>query len=522
MAEDGGRRAPRRREPWVSRAVDAGAVLTGWTLVLVVSDITMPWERTTAESLVLDAVATLTTLLMLERRGVHQDRPELPQTEQTARTLASIALGATAVALVAAIADLSIGARELLFGAAASGVLVAVARGYLRAWRSRSRRHTEGADAERVVVVGTGAEARELVQLMVEHPEANLVPLGVIGNLEVARRHGLEHLWLGATDEVTSLMRLHRATSAVVTATGFRGEQFRRVTRQVLACGFDVRITTGITRLHYGRFDVQSLMHEPLVSITSRHTAPWQERMKRAVDIVGASLALALAAPVLLATAVAIKVEDGGPVLFRQKRVGIAGGTFAMTKFRSMVCDAEARKAELAGHNERSGPLFKVTRDPRITRVGRIIRELSVDELPQLLDVLRGDMSLVGPRPALPEEHDAFDSELLDRFSVRPGITGLWQVEARSNASFNAYRRLDLHYVENWSLALDVKILLATAEQMLVVMATAPLRSLPFVGRVDGVRSPARPEDDGVVIDLRVVDDQVEDGTVAAIPAGTE
>jgi hypothetical protein len=142
--------------------------------------------------------------------------------------------------------------------------------------------------------------------------------------------------------------------------------------------------------------------------------------------------------------------------------------------------------------NERTGPLFKVSNDPRITRVGRFIRETSIDELPQLINVVKGDMSLVGPRPALPEEEEAFDEELRDRFEVRPGITGLWQVEARSNAAFNAYRRLDLHYVENWTLSLDLRILLATVEQVVVTLALLPLRAIRRrPPATDGVRTGA-------------------------------
>jgi lipopolysaccharide/colanic/teichoic acid biosynthesis glycosyltransferase len=176
-----------------------------------------------------------------------------------------------------------------------------------------------------------------------------------------------------------------------------------------------------------------------------------------------------------------------------------------MVKFRSMVPDAEELKAELFGENERTGPLFKLSDDPRITRVGHLIRETSVDELPQLWNVLRGEMSLVGPRPALLEEEAAFDEELRGRFDVRPGITGLWQVEARRNASFDAYRRLDLHYVENWTLGLDIRIILATVEQIVVSLAMLPIkRFLPGAG-IDRISTPATaPGASGTVIDLRV------------------
>ena len=211
------------------------------------------------------------------------------------------------------------------------------------------------------------------------------------------------------------------------------------------------------------------IAHEPLLYVSSPSLSPVQVGFKRAFDIAVAAALLVALAPLLAAIAIAIKLTDHGPVLFRQKRVGRNGVEFEILKFRSMCVDAEARLAALrAGQNERSGPLFKLTVDPRVTKVGRLIRAFSFDELPQLLNVLRGDMSLVGPRPALPSEVAEFPDELQARHLVRPGITGLWQVEARDNPSFEAYRRLDLFYVDNWSLLLDLIILLGTIDHVLV------------------------------------------------------
>jgi lipopolysaccharide/colanic/teichoic acid biosynthesis glycosyltransferase len=191
----------------------------------------------------------------------------------------------------------------------------------------------------------------------------------------------------------------------------------------------------------------------------------WQAWTKRALDIAIASVLLIPAIPVIALFALIVKLEDRGPALFRQARVGRHGEDFTMLKLRTMVVDAEARLAALRSEcNERSGPLFKMDRDPRFTRVGRILDVASINELPQLWNVLRGDMSIVGPRPSLRREHERFDETLQARTVVRPGITGLWQIEARDNPSFDAYRRLDLYYVENWSVSLDVVILAATAE----------------------------------------------------------
>jgi lipopolysaccharide/colanic/teichoic acid biosynthesis glycosyltransferase len=180
-----------------------------------------------------------------------------------------------------------------------------------------------------------------------------------------------------------------------------------------------------------------------------------------------AGLLLVALAPVLLACALAVRLDSPGPVLFRQRRVGRDGRAFTIHKFRSMVADAERRLDALAGRNEADGLLFKLRRDPRVTRVGRVLRAWSLDELPQLLDVLRGHMSLVGPRPPLPTEVAGYDAWLRNRLRVKPGVTGLWQVSGRHQLPFEDYVRYDLFYVENWSLLMDLFILLKTIPTVL-------------------------------------------------------
>lgn len=189
--------------------------------------------------------------------------------------------------------------------------------------------------------------------------------------------------------------------------------------------------------------------------------------LKGGFDRLAAVVLLAILAPVFLAIAVAIKV-DQGPVFFRQVRVGQAGCTFRMIKFRSMVVDAESQRPALAAANEAAGPLFKLRSDARITRVGRWLRRYSLDELPQLVNVVLGSMSLVGPRPPLPDEVHSYSPEARRRLLVRPGMTGLWQVSGRSNLSWEESIRLDLRYVENWSLAMDALILWKTVRAVVL------------------------------------------------------
>jgi lipopolysaccharide/colanic/teichoic acid biosynthesis glycosyltransferase len=189
--------------------------------------------------------------------------------------------------------------------------------------------------------------------------------------------------------------------------------------------------------------------------------------LKRLLDIVVSSMALVAASPIFLGTAIAIKLDSPGPVFFQQTRVGKWGATFGCYKFRSMYIDAEKRKADLAAHNEADGPIFKIRNDPRITRVGRIIRKLSVDELPQLINVLKGEMSLVGPRPALPREVAQYDFDQLGRLDAVPGITGLQQVSGRSDLSFKRWVELDIQYIAEQSFLKDIEILLKTLPAVL-------------------------------------------------------
>jgi exopolysaccharide biosynthesis polyprenyl glycosylphosphotransferase len=191
-------------------------------------------------------------------------------------------------------------------------------------------------------------------------------------------------------------------------------------------------------------------------------------RVKRVFDVLGSGIGILLLSPVFLATILAVKLTSRGPIFFKQERFGLNKRTFGMLKFRSMVVDAEARQAALEHLNETSGPAFKIKNDPRITPIGRFIRKFSIDELPQLFNVLLGDMSLVGPRPLPLRDVGKFsEAWLMRRFSVRPGLTCLWQVSGRSNTDFDRWIELDLEYIDGWSLALDTKILFKTVPAVL-------------------------------------------------------
>ncbi|HEX9109680.1 MAG TPA: sugar transferase, partial [Longimicrobiales bacterium] len=231
--------------------------------------------------------------------------------------------------------------------------------------------------------------------------------------------------------------------------------------------GVGVMIALDVLRFGNARMSVGDLNGLPMLALTRTPSDELALAAKRAFDIVVSSLVLLLLSPVLAAVAIAIKLDSPGPVFFKQRRVGLQGRTFDIFKFRSMYLDAEARLESLRAHNEMSGPVFKMKNDPRITRIGRFIRKTSLDEFPQFWNVLRGDMSVVGPRPPLPSEVRQYKRWQRRRLSVKPGITCIWQISGRNNIDFDKWMELDLEYIDQWSLWNDIQICLKTIPAVL-------------------------------------------------------
>ena len=226
--------------------------------------------------------------------------------------------------------------------------------------------------------------------------------------------------------------------------------------------GVDVRVVPDLYDGLAWNAPVEYVGQFPTIPLHQRKFPAGAFMIKRILDIVLSTIALVVLSPVLLAIALAVRLDSAGPIIYRARRVGRKGRTFHCMKFRTMVVNADALKASLQDKNERDGILFKMSNDPRITRVGRFLRKYSLDELPQFLNVLLGEMSLVGPRPPIASEVERYDLAHLRRLDVLPGVTGLWQVEARHDPSFDSYISLDTAYVENWTVWLDIKILLRT------------------------------------------------------------
>ena len=316
-----------------------------------------------------------------------------------------------------------------------------------------------------VIIVGTGADAISLMHAAQRRPDLGYEVLGFTGD-QTGERGELKVF--GSVEQTPEVVRATGATGVVLSVGSLEPAMVNRLTRVLTDDGCHVTLSSSLHDIDISRTRSQTIDGRLMIYVEPTNRSRAHLLLKRAFDLTVASLVLLLALPIMLVTAVAIKLDSRGSVLFRQVRVGKDGVPFEILKFRSMCDDAESKQADLEALNERSGPLFKVSSDPRVTSVGRFIRKMSIDELPQLWNVIRGEMSIVGPRPALPAEAEQWSADLRERLRVLPGITGMWQVSGRGESDFELYRRLDLYYVDNWSLTHDVRILLKT---VLVVVA---------------------------------------------------
>lgn len=356
-------------------------------------------------------------------------------------------------------------ARGYLLLALPAGLVVLVgSRWGWRRWLAAQR--SEGRFLSRVVLVGEHAKSVHIAREMQRDGGAGMVITGAL------TERGTGSLLpgipvVGSLDDAVAGIDLAGADAVVYSGSDLiTPAQLRQFGWDLQSRNVDLIVAAALTdvagpRIHARPVAGLSLIHVDYPAFTGSRYAT-----KRAFDVIVATLALIVLSPVFLALTVMVR-QDGGPVLFRQRRVGLEGRQFMMLKFRTMVVDAEARLPQLLDASDGNGILFKMRDDPRVTRIGRILRRYSLDELPQLVNVLRGDMSLVGPRPPLMSEVDTYEKWVQRRLLVKPGITGLWQVSGRSDLSWDDSIRLDLYYVENWSLTSDLVIIWRTVRAVL-------------------------------------------------------
>jgi exopolysaccharide biosynthesis polyprenyl glycosylphosphotransferase len=327
-----------------------------------------------------------------------------------------------------------------------------------RRW-SLSKAIADGLSCNNVIIVGTDPMAVAVAQHLTLDRQLGFVVLGHLGPAP-SDPVGEAPKILGTPAELKNICRANFADEVII-CSSHRPTVIRAIS-DARDCGLGVRVIPDLydgmavgARLHYlGDF--------PSMAVVNRSIPAVSMKLKRSLDVLFSGFALALLSPLLLLIAIVIKLDSTGRIFYVSRRVGKKGRPFSCYKFRTMVADADHQKASLHNLNQRDGILFKIAEDPRITRCGRFMRKYSLDEFPQLWNVLAGDMSLVGPRPPLVNEVKQYQLEYLRRLEAAPGITGLWQVEARNHPSFERYISLDLHYIENWSFSLDIYILFRT------------------------------------------------------------
>lgn len=342
----------------------------------------------------------------------------------------------------------------LLFAGAATGLIVLkyafISRRAARAGERSSRRRT-------VALLGAKQQNDEIATLIAQHPEWGIA---VAAELDL---HDYSN------ERLAEALHEHHIECVMLTTGKF---SFDRVAHAISVCeteGVDVWLMADFVRPAIARLCFDQFDRRPVLVFSCKPEAAWALLSKRVIDFVGAGLILAIVGPlIMLPVAIVIRLTSKGPIFFRQARSGLHGKRFTMLKFRSMVANAEQMKDNLLRFNEQSGPVFKIARDPRVTAFGRFIRRASIDELPQLFNVLCGDMSLVGPRPPIPSEVAKYAAWQRRRLSMKPGLTCIWQVSGRNRIKFDDWMRLDLAYIDSWSLALDIKILLKTIPAVLL------------------------------------------------------
>lgn len=402
--------------------------------------------------------------------GMYERGAGKSASEEIKRTFHGVNLGMVSLIMVSFLLAERDFSRGFTLAAWFSCLLTVIAgRVIFRKGVNMLRRH--GKLCVPLLVVGLNEEARAIARTLARNSKIGFKPVGFVaanGELNGTTITQIEGLPVyGSAPNIAGAVDMARAGAVLVASSAVPEDKLARLYRDLQDHDVDVRVSAGLMNIAASRVAVEPLDGVPVLALRKIQLARQQVLAKRLFDILLSATLLLAAAPVLLAAAVFVKLNSSGPVFYRQIRVGQYGKEFRMIKFRTMIENAHEMLTHLKERNEADGLLFKISDDPRVTKVGKFLRRFYIDELPQLFNVLRGRMSLVGPRPPLPEEVARYDDWLRGRIKVKPGMTGLWQVNGRHQLSFADYVRYDLFYVENWSVASDLHILWRTLPAIL-------------------------------------------------------
>lgn len=316
----------------------------------------------------------------------------------------------------------------------------------------------------RIIIIGTGQRTKEFINSLKLNIEPSLDIIGIISlEKEKIGKNYFGYAVLGTLENFEELLKEFNPEEVFVTISTHRIDNLRFIMETCERAGISVRLISDSFLSSAKYVKVETFYGLNIISLSFTKHNKIDLLIKRIIDIVGSSLLIIILSPLFLAISIAIYLSDGFPIFYEWKIVGYKGKPIKSWKFRTMVKNADELKINLLSKNEMSGPVFKVSNDPRIIKIGHFLRKYSLDELPQLFSVLKGDLSLVGPRPPLQSEFKKFDLRSRKKLSVKPGLTCLWQISGRNNISdFDEWIRLDLEYIDNWSVLLDIKILLKT------------------------------------------------------------
>ena len=399
------------------------------------------------------AIMIVAYAVWFSRARLYQSRFITRRTDEVRRIVNAGVRSAASVVLIGFVFELSIDRIWLALTTLTTVALLAADREIMRRRFEAKRR--SGELTRRVLMIGDNSESASFASMLESEPRLGYSIVATVDPASATDPRELTTLVLAAA-------RYNNAHGVVIAATAIDALSSNRLIRDLVEAGIHVELSSTLADISFDRLTVRPLGRFPVVYIEPRSRHGWRAAAKRLFDLTVTGLTMVVLSPVFIVLALLVKFGSSGPILFRQERVGKEGEPFQVLKFRTMVVDAEKMLDELVADDEGAGPLFKMKRDPRVTKVGSFLRKTSLDELPQLWNVMRNEMSLVGPRPALRSEMKEWSEDLYGRLRVKPGITGMWQVSGRSSTTFEEYTRLDLYYVDNWSFVVDLAILART------------------------------------------------------------
>jgi exopolysaccharide biosynthesis polyprenyl glycosylphosphotransferase len=381
--------------------------------------------------------------------------------DEIARVVKAVAVAMLLTGGVSIVLKISVGRQWMIIATTLVLFSLLTSRIAVRALFARMRRR--GSMLRTVLIAGRNAEGNLVREMLEADPALGYNFAGFVEDLVESEPGQSPLALLGDPSKVLRAVDETNAVGVIIAATAIDIGTSNRLIRSLTEHGIHVELSSTLCDIAANRLTVRPVGRVPMMYVEPVRRTGWRPQAKRLFDVTVAGAVLVLTFPILMVAGLAIKLTSPGPIFFSQKRIGRDGRPFEMHKLRTMVFDAEDRLDDLLDLNETTGTLFKIKDDPRITRVGQVLRKASLDELPQLLNVIRGEMSLVGPRPALPREVETWGRSLHNRLRVKPGITGMWQVHGRGGDDHDStYAQLDLYYVDNWTIVTDLAILART------------------------------------------------------------